>query len=218
MSSRQPVKTNPGRTASISLSEMESAFPGSRSPITTKTALGTARHTSRAARNSSRKPLSATSRPTLPTTGASAGIPSSRRKSPRRRGSTRAGSNLARSIPFPRSTLFDRRFITRRLARARSAELWYSSRSENRAATHSRPMNAARFTNRSSGLASNPWTVLITHGTPTALAAILPMTPGFALWVWTRSKRSRRKIPTSSANALTSPAGSHARVALAHGM
>ncbi len=59
--------------------------------------------------------------------------------------------------------------------------------------------------------------MLTTQGTPAVRAAIRPNTPGFGLWVCTRSKRSRRKIRRSSWNARTSARGSQLRVALGHG-
>ena len=59
--------------------------------------------------------------------------------------------------------------------------------------------------------------MLTTRGTRAARAATRPSTPGLGLWVWTRSKRSRRSRATSSARALTSATGFQARVALRQG-
>ena len=101
-----------------------------------------------------------------------------------------------------------------RLAQRRSSSLWYSSRSEQRAARPSRPSTGARLAGRSSGVAYRPWTVLTTSGTRASRAATRPITPGLGLWVWSRSKRSRRSSRTSSAKARRSAPRFQLRVAL----
>ena len=134
-SSRHPAKTTSSRARSNSRRVIESGLSGSPSPRTRNRAAGYRCLTRLAASNSSRYPFSATSRPTVPTTSASAAMPSSALSAARRTGATLVGSNRATSVPLPSSTAFRRPITRERSAHARSSSLWYSSRSDARAAS-----------------------------------------------------------------------------------
>ena len=99
---------------------------------------GTARaRTWRAASSRSRRPFSATSRPTKPTTGASSGIPSPALTRRPASGEKDPGSKRRRSIPLPRSRILAAGAIPSRMAVSTSSSFWERITSEQRAASFS---------------------------------------------------------------------------------
>ena len=177
------------------------------SPTSTKCASGKRSATRRAARTNACGFFWEDSRPTVPTTGAVAGIPSIARAT----GPSFASRNGARSTPLRIVSYMEGLPIPDARPLCRSSAETTTSRSVQRAQIRS----ASTYANlRSVPIPSwnpQPCTVCTMIGIPASRAASRPTMPALLLWVCTTSGRSRRRCRQISHTATQSLTGESSR-------